>query len=181
VGKDLKAKLDQMSTVQIDMVTSADWAQLVGSEAEPWGAVGETLAWCEKDQHVTSRDADGRLRGVAGSALVDVQIAAREPFKVLGIGGVFVRADQRGRGLARELLERLLESGREREADRAMLFCRDPLMALYEKFGFQAIEDSVWADQPGGRTEMPLRAMWLGFERDMSWPAGRVDVLGLPF
>jgi predicted GNAT family N-acyltransferase len=170
-----------MAAVQIDSVTSADWEQLVGSEPEPWGAIGEGLAWRDKDQHVVSRDADGRLRGVAGSAVVDVQISPHEPFKVLGIGSVFVRADERGGGLARALLERLLESGREREPDRAMLFCRDELTVLYEKFGFQKIEDPVWAEQPGGSIEMPMRAMWLSFERGTGWPAGRVEVLGLPF
>jgi predicted GNAT family N-acyltransferase len=170
-----------MSTVQIDSVTSADWEQLVGSEPEPWGAVGETLSWCEKDEHVTSRDRSGALRGVAGSAIVAVQIEGHEPFTVLGIGGVFVRREDRGQGLARELLERLLERGREREAERAMLFCREPLMEMYAKFGFRAIEDAVWAQQPGGRIEMPMRAMWLGFGGNIAWAPGRVDVLGLPF
>jgi hypothetical protein len=39
----------------------------------------------------------------------------------------------------------------------------------------------VSVEQPGGRVEVPLSAMWLALRVGQEWPAGRVDVHGLPF
>jgi hypothetical protein len=62
-----------------------------------------------------------------------------------------------------------------------MLFCRPELVALYRGFGCEEIAAPVWADQPGGRIEMPLAAMWRPLRDGAEWPSGRVDVRGLPF
>jgi GNAT superfamily N-acetyltransferase len=171
-----------VADVLLDSVTSADWAQIVGDEKNPWGNLGEELEWGDKDQHVTSRDERGQARGMAGSLIAKVRAGDAEPFDVLGIGGVFVRASDRGQGLAGELLERVLEAGRERGPQWAMLFCREPLTALYRKHGFARIEAPVWAEQKDGPVEMPMPAMYLPLAGAESWPAGqRVDVLGYPF
>jgi GNAT superfamily N-acetyltransferase len=172
-----------VADVRLDSVTSADWAQIVGAEKNPWGSLGEQLEWEDKDQHVTSRDEHGQVRGMAGSLLATVRVrgAGDDPFDVLGIGSVFVRAGDRGQGLAGELLERLLEAGRERGPRWAMLFCDEPLMGLYRKHGFAQIEAPVWAGQKDGPVEMPMAAMYLSLVSGLSWPPGRVDVLGHPF
>jgi hypothetical protein len=39
----------------------------------------------------------------------------------------------------------------------------------------------VTADQPAGRIEIPMRAMWAPLRDDASWPPGKVEVLGEPF
>jgi hypothetical protein len=65
--------------------------------------------------------------------------------------------------------------------ERAMLFCRPELVALYRRRGFVEIDAPVWVDQPGGRIEMPLAAMWRPLRAGAEWPPGRVDVRGLPF
>jgi hypothetical protein len=62
-----------------------------------------------------------------------------------------------------------------------MLFCRPALTSLYAQFGFVTIEAPVWVDQPGGRVEMPMPAMWSALGGDAGWPPGRVDLLGEPF
>jgi hypothetical protein len=62
-----------------------------------------------------------------------------------------------------------------------MLFCREALVAMYERFGFRLIEAPVTAAQPGGRVEMPLRAMWRPLREGAAWPPGPVAVLGEPF
>jgi hypothetical protein len=62
-----------------------------------------------------------------------------------------------------------------------MLFCRPQLTGLYRKLGFREIDAPVWAEQPQGRIEMPLPAMWHPLSSEAEWPAGRVDVRGLPF
>jgi predicted GNAT family N-acyltransferase len=113
----------------------------------------------------------------------DVAIAGRGAFEVLGIGSVFVTRAERGRGLAGTLVEGLLAAAKRTApgAERAMLFCRPALVGMYETHGFNEIRDPAWADQPGGRIEMPLPAMWRGLREGVSWPAGRVDVRGRPF
>jgi predicted GNAT family N-acyltransferase len=172
-----------VADVRLDSVTSADWAQVVGAEKNPWGTLGEELEWGDKDQHVTIRDEHGQVRGMAGSLIARVRVrgGGHEPIDVLGVGGVFVRASDRGQGLAGELLERLLEAGRERGPHWAMLFCDEPLTALYGKHGFVRIEAPVWAEQKDGPVEMPMAAMYLPLASGLSWPPGQVDVLGHPF
>jgi hypothetical protein len=54
-------------------------------------------------------------------------------------------------------------------------------VGLYEKLGFAEIDAPVWADQPGGAVEMPLRALWRPLRAGARWPDGRVQVRGLPF
>jgi hypothetical protein len=62
-----------------------------------------------------------------------------------------------------------------------MLFCRLELVALYRRLEFVEITAPVWADQPSGRIEMPMAAMWRALCPGAEWPPGRVDVRGLPF
>jgi hypothetical protein len=78
-------------------------------------------------------------------------------------------------------VEPVLAQAAQRGPQHAMLFCRPELVGLYAQLGFREIEAPVWADQPGGRIEMPARAMWLALRDGAAWPPGRVDVRGLPF
>jgi predicted GNAT family N-acyltransferase len=167
--------------VELDEVTGRQWRELVGDEPEPWGGVAEGMVWREKQRHVGIRAPDGRLVALAGAVLADVEVDGAPVFQVVGIGGVFVARSARGRGLTATLLEGLLAEAEHAGPERAMLFCRPQLMDLYRKFAFGEIRDPVWAAQPGGRIEMPLRAMWRPLSAGTAWPAGRVDLHGLPF
>ena len=97
------------------------------------------------------------------------------------MGGVFVTAPERGRGLVWQLLQRLLEIAADMGPERAMLFCRPQLTGLYGKLGFAEIPGPTWVRQPDGAVEFPLRTMWRPLREGVGWPPGRVDVLGLPF
>ncbi len=59
----------------------------------------------------------------------------------LELASIAVLPEWRGRGVARQIIERLLEQ----YPGRVYLMCRSPLEPLYRKFGFQAIE---YADMP---------------------------------
>ena len=63
----------------------------------------------------------------------------------------------------------------EVEPERAMLFCRAQLLGLYGKLGFAEIRAAVWAEQPAGRIQMPMPAMWRGLRAGASWPPGRAS------
>jgi predicted GNAT family N-acyltransferase len=170
-----------MRLVELDRLSEPYWEELVAGEDEPFGGVGEQLVWRDKTRNVGVREDDGRLIAAAGVLLAEVKVGDESPFEVAGLGGLIVTRSARGRGLARLLCRRLLEIAGELDAGRAMLFCVPELMPLYGEFGFVQIEDPVWADQPGGRIEMPLSAMWSPLGSDAIWPPGRVELVGEPF
>jgi predicted GNAT family N-acyltransferase len=167
--------------VELDRVTGDDWQQIVAGEPEPFGAVGETLVWRDKTHHVGVRDDAGQLVAMAGLVLADVRVADEPPMQVAGIGGVIVTKAARGQGLARMMVERVIDIAGQLEVERAMLFCLPQNTGLYAKFGFQPIERPVWAQQPGGLIEVPMRAMFKPLAGAAGWPEGRVELLGEPF
>lgn len=61
---------------------------------------------------------------------------------VLGIGAVFTPVDQRGRGYARELIDRMLEDAGDRGCQYALLFSEIGA-AYYESMGFRVIPRSI--------------------------------------
>ena len=81
-----------------------------------------------------------------------------------------------------QLLGPLMNMAETMGPERATIFCRADLVALYERLiDFIELEDPVWADQPAGRIEVPLSAMWKPLRPGVAWPPGRIDVRGLPF
>jgi predicted N-acetyltransferase YhbS len=170
-----------MHVVELDRLAEPYWEELIAGEHEPWGSVGEGLTWRDKTRNIGVRDERGRLLAAGGAVLAEVRVGQESRFQVAGLGGLIVTRSARGRGLARLLARHLLVIAGEFGTQRAMLFCRPQLMALYRTFGFAPIEAPVWADQPGGRVEMPLPAMWKMLSGDVGWPAGRVELLGEPF
>jgi predicted GNAT family N-acyltransferase len=166
--------------VELDRLTSEDWQQIVAGETEPFGALGAGLQWADKTRHVGMRDDTGKLVAAAGVVLAEVRIGV-EPMQVAGIGGVIVTKHARGQGLGRLVIERILQIASELQVERAMLFCLPHNMGLYAKFGFQPIDQPVFAQQAAGVIEVPMRAMWKPLADDVSWPDGRVELLGEPF
>jgi predicted GNAT family N-acyltransferase len=170
-----------MQLVELAALSEQDWAELIAGEQAPWGETGEALQWRNKDRHVGLRTPDGRMAAAGGAVVVEVDVAGAAGFDVVGIGGVFVTSSLRGRGLTGRLLPMLLGLAETMGPERAMLFCRPELVTLYGRHGFTEITAAVWADQPGGRIEMPMRSMWRPLRPSAGWPSGRVDVHGLPF
>jgi GNAT superfamily N-acetyltransferase len=170
----------QVRLVELKRITDDDWRGVLAGEPEPWGGVGETLRWREKSHNLGLCDDAGNLVALGGLVLAEIRVAGT-PLQVAGIGGVIVTRSARGHGFARTLIERLLQIAPQLGAERAMLFCTPANIGLYAKFGFQLIEEPVWAAQPGGSIEMPLRAMWTPLTPAASWPAGKIELLGEPF
>jgi GNAT superfamily N-acetyltransferase len=166
--------------VELDGVTEADWQEVIAGERDPFGSVGEELRWREKSRNLGLREADGSLVGLAGLVLADLH-AGGTPLQVAGLGGVIVTRAARGRGLARVLIERLLEIAPELGAERAMLFCLPANVGLYAKFGFRMIEAPVTAHQPEGLVVVPMPAMWRPLSPSAGWPRGPVELGDEPF
>ena len=170
-----------MEAVELHDVGSAQWDAVLDGEQHAWGGDAEDLAWARKTHHVGVLDDDGRPLALAGALVAQVAVAGGDPFPVVGIGGVIVTRSRRGQGLGRDVVTAVMTMARGMGPERAMLFCRQRLMALYARFGFLAIEADVTAEQPSGRITVPMRAMWAPLVPGADWPAGEVAVLGEPF
>ncbi len=169
-----------MRLVELDGVTQADWQEVIAGERDPFGLVGDDLRWRDKSRNLGLLDGDGKLVGLAGLVLADLR-AGHTPLQVAGVGGVIVTRAGRGRGLARVLIERLLEIAPELGAERAMLFCLPANVGLYAKFGFRSIGAPVTARQPTGPIVMPMPAMWRPLNPAATWPSGAVELNDEPF
>jgi predicted GNAT family N-acyltransferase len=170
-----------MEFVELDALTERDWADVVDGEHQPFGAQGAALAWRLKDRHFALRAHDGRLVALAALVAVAVEIERVGSLDVLGLGGVIVTPAERGRGLMAKVVAPVLALAERIGPEHAMLFCRPELVPVYGRLGFHEIAAPVWAEQPAGPIEMPMRAMWRALRAGAVWPPGRVEVRGLPF
>jgi GNAT superfamily N-acetyltransferase len=176
--------LDYASLVQLvefGALSVREWIDLTGREREPFGARSAGLVWGPKERHVGLREPGGRLAAVAGAMGVTVEVDGVGPFDVVGLGGLIIRKDLRGQGLMPALMDGLAGLAESMGPDRAMIFCDTHLIALYQRRGYRLISDPVWVDQPEGRVEMPVSALWRPLRPGPVWPPGRVDVRALPF
>jgi predicted GNAT family N-acyltransferase len=169
-----------VETIELRNVGSAEWEAVLDGETQAWGAVGDDFSWANKERHVAVCDEAGQPVALAGAMVAHVTAGA-EAFPVAGIGSVIVTQTMRGSGLARRVIEAIMEIAGELGPERAMLFCREELTALYARFGFRVIEAPVSAEQPSGRVVMPMSAMWAPLADGVEWPAGDVAVQGQPF
>jgi hypothetical protein len=156
-----------------------DWVELTGREPEPFGHTTAALVFRPKDHHIAMRGEDGRLLAAAGATIATISVGDVS-FEVVGLGALIVRPDVRGRGLSLPLRLELRKLALRLGPDRAMLFCEPPQLPLLRAADYRLLETVVRVDQPEGRVEMPLPAMWRPM-RPAGWPPGEVDVDGLPF
>ena len=172
---------DDMEITRFGDLTDEDRAQLEGDEPDPFDAAGIDLTFRPKDRHMGVRDETGRLIASAGFVLAEVEVDGRERFGVLGIGGVIVAAAQRGRGLARVVVEAVLDEGARLGPEFALLFAHADRAGLYRKLGFAELQSPLEVLQPRGRAVVPQLAMWRRLTASRDWPAGPAVLQSLPF
>ncbi|MGD3109815.1 GNAT family N-acetyltransferase [Streptomyces sp. YGL11-2] len=158
--------------------TPVDMAEILGDGDDAFGVAEHGLTWLPKEEHFGIR-LGGRLVAHAGLRLLPTAIGGAET-RVVGVGGVAVAAGVRGQGLARRVVAGALEHARTLGPRYGLLFCRAPLVALYERLGWQALPGEVRVEQPAGPVVMPLRTMWTPLCDGAHWPAGPVRLLSLP-
>ncbi|MEV7193542.1 GNAT family N-acetyltransferase [Streptomyces sp. NPDC093510] len=170
---------DRPAAVRLTQYTHADVAEILGDGEDPFGVAETGLAWLSKEEHFGIRH-EGRLVAHAGLRRLPLSVDGTD-LEVIGVGGVAVAPDVRGRGLAREVLTTALSHARTLGPDHALLFCRPPLVTLYERLGWHALDSEVRVEQPGDRVvTMPLRTMVTPLREDARWPGGPVRVRSLP-
>lgn len=169
-----------MEIVEFGRLRQDQRAELEGGEDDPFGAAGSTLAYRRKERHVGIQDDRGSLVASTGMLVVEVEVQAQR-FSVVGFGGVIVRADCRGRGLAREIVMAAVAKARTLGPAFGLLFCLDDRAGLYRKLGFAEIASEVVVEQPGGYAPITDVTMWRALHSPAIWPQGRLIVHSLPF
>jgi predicted GNAT family N-acyltransferase len=165
---------------RVGAFSEGEWDELVDGEDDPYGAGDDPTEWRTKTHHTRLRDGGGRLIASVGLVVADVT-AGGEAFAVVGVGGVIVTWEHRGHGHLRPVLEDALEWAATFGPELALLWCSAENVALYARFGFEAITAPVTVEQPGGETQLLMGAMWRPLREGVSWPDGDVRVAGLPF
>jgi predicted GNAT family N-acyltransferase len=169
-----------LELVEFGALSEAQRAELEGDEVDPFGVVGNTLAWRKKDRHVALRGPEGRLVASAGLVLAEVQVGNVE-VPVVGIGGVIVSARHRGQGLSTQVIREVLDRAAEMGPALAMLFCQTDRVGLYLRHGFAEVARPVIVEQPDGVVEIPQVTMWRSLREGAAFPDGPVRLRGLPF
>ena len=168
-----------MEFVEFEHMTTGRRDELEGDENDPFDEQGITLRFQRKDRHVGLRDDHGRLIASAGLLVVEVDVGG-ERFPVVGLGGVIVNVNHRGRGLARTVVNAAIAKAATLGPKFVILFCHEDRTGLYRRLGFEELEPPVLVRQPQGYVEMPMRTMWRALAGDARWPDGRLTVDDLP-
>ncbi len=166
------------TVVRLKEYTKTEQTEILGDSTDPFGVADAGLTWLPKEEHFGIR-LQGRLVAHTGLLRLPISIGGVAT-QVVGVGGVAVAPDLRGHGLARLVVSAALDHARTTGPQHALLFCRPPLVQLYQRLGWHTLDQDVQVEQPGGPVLMPLRTMWTPLHEDADWPAGAVRLLSLP-
>ncbi|NBE56319.1 GNAT family N-acetyltransferase [Streptomyces boluensis] len=166
-----------LKAVQLPSYTRTEQVEILGDGEDPFGVADTGLTWLPKDVHFGIR-LDGRLVAHAGLLRLPVTVGDVDT-ELVGVGGVAVAPDVRGRGLARQVLSAALDHARTMGPLHALLFCRPPLAALYGHIGWRPLDQDVRVEQHAGPVVMPLRTMWTPLHED-DWPGGSLRLRSFP-
>jgi len=165
-------------TPAVTRLEDYDNREIFGDTPDPSRVAEWGLVWRLKDQHFGIR-VDGRLVAHAGLVVLPVSVGGRR-MDVVGLGGVGVVEDRRGRGLARFVVSGTMEHARRLGPEFAILFCRPDVVGFYGRLGWHEMADKVEVEQPDGPAVMPLRTMWFVLRKDARWPEGPVSLHSRP-
>ncbi|WP_329285618.1 GNAT family N-acetyltransferase [Streptomyces sp. NBC_00691] len=162
----------------VDRLEEYDRSEIFGDAVDPFGVDASGLVWLPKEHHFGIRAA-GRLLAHAGLLVLPLSVGGSR-FDVVGLGGVAVAPDRRGRGLAARVVAGALDHARTLGPEFALLFCRPDVSGLYARLGWSVVDGAVEVEQPDGPATMPLRTMWYPLRRGSRWPEGPVRLHSRP-
>lgn len=104
-----------------------------------------------------------------------------EPVWVAGVGGVATHPAWQRRGLASQVLRAAEVFMRaEMKVPFGLLVCADETQPVYSRCGWQTVAHSLLFAQDGQRRKLAACVMILPLA-GQPWPAGEIDLLGLPW
>ncbi len=167
------------AVVRLPRYTRTEQDEILGAGDDPFGVAATGLTWLPKEEHFGIRHRD-RLVAHAGLLRLPVAIGDTKT-EVVGVGGVAVAPHMQGQGLARLVLAAALDHARTMGPQHALLFCRPPLMPLYQRLGWHPLDRDVLVEQPDTRlVTMPLRTMVIALRDNAYWPPEPVRLFSLP-
>ncbi|MFD5514184.1 GNAT family N-acetyltransferase [Streptomyces sp. NPDC127051] len=167
------------AVVRLPRYTKTDQEEILGDGSDPFGVAAAGLTWLPKEEHFGIRHG-GRLVAHAGLLRLPVAIGDVKT-EVVGLGGVAVAPDMQGQGLARRVVRAALDHARTMGPQHALLFCRPPLVPLYQRLGWHPLDEEVLVEQPESRlVTMELRTMVTPLRDDAHWPSEPVRLFSLP-
>lgn len=162
-----------------EALTEEERQALFGWGQDIWGIEDREYRWRSKSYHFIAEEG-GRALSHVGVIKTTVGVGGRE-VTVGGVGGVVTVPEAQGRHLVHASMRQAAEFiCHELGADFGMLFCLPRLEPFYARQGWRAIVDEVEIDQPAGKVVWPYRVMVRPCGERV-WPAGRVEVGGLPW
>lgn len=88
-------------------------------------------------------DDEGRLVGHVAAVVRVITTTWNWRYSVASVQGVSVAPEARHRGIGQTLLTQTLDEARRRHFPFAVLYCREPLVAYYQRLGWMLADDSV--------------------------------------
>jgi predicted N-acetyltransferase YhbS len=162
-----------------ETLTDEERQSLFGWGEMIFGIEDAAYRWRPKELHFVTEE-DGRAVSHVGLVKTKVTAGGHE-VTVGGVGGVVTRPEAEGRRLVHAAMREAARYMRsELGVEFGMLFCLPRLAPFYERQGWRLVEDEVEIDQPDGPVVWPYRVMVLPCGESV-WPAGRVEVGGLPW
>ena len=162
-----------------ETLTDEERQSLFGWGEMIFGIEDAAFRWRPKELHFITEE-EWRALSHVGLVRAKVRAGGRE-VTVGGVGGVVTRPEAQGRHLVHAAMQ---EAARYMCADMGvefgMLFCLPRLAPFYERQGWRLVEEEVEIEQPDGNVVWPYHVMVLPCGA-REWPAGRVEVGGLPW
>ena len=160
-------------------LSEAERQSLFGWGENIFGVEDANFRWRPKDFHFVTEE-DGRAVSHVGVLKTQVKAGGRA-LTVGGVGGVVTVPEAQGRRLVHEAMRQAASFiCHELGAEFGMLFCLPRLAPFYARQGWLPVEDEVEIEQPAGKVVWPYHVMVLPCG-ESTWPAGRVEVGGLPW
>jgi len=157
-----------------------DYGRIVDGETDPFATEDSGIEWREKSGHVGLTDR-GRLIGHAGWVPVQVETTPGQTVDVLGLGGVILHRDYRGKGAGRQVVLGAMARMAEAGGSIGLLFCLPRRLRFYQDMGWFRIDQVVTADQPTGSITMAMVTCWTPLAAGAILPTSDLHVQGLPF
>ena len=135
--------------------------------------------WAAPNWYVTAW-IDRILIGRAGIIERDV-LVGQSTLRVGGISGIITRSKWRRLGVASTIIDKAVTFIKdELGAQFSLLLSKEEVAPLYTRLGWKPVEGPTTFEQPSGPTTYPKLTMVIPCS-DYKWPAGTIDLCGLPW
>ena len=162
-----------------EALTDGERQALFGWGENIFGIEDADYRWRPKSFHFITEEG-GRALSHVGVLKTTVRAGGVE-VTVGGVGGVVTRPEAQGQQYVHAAMRQAAYFiCKELGAEFGMLFCLPRLAPFYARQGWRMVEDEVEIEQPSGKVVWPFHVMVLPCG-ERAWPAGKVEVGGLPW